>query len=1197
MREEGQRPDVEIAGNGNVVGDDSSAQVVKADDNSAVYGIAQIGGNVTESVVVTAGRDVNINFITQVTSQELRDQQECLLRLTIATLAEIAPEHRLSKLLPFLSREEITQLAKEVLGQSDADYYILFRDVTPDDDTDAAEHTRQGFSALAMSQPTLAMYHFERAIELEGERADAWLGLSWAQYESNLLKKALTSTVQAERRDPVLLEKNKSVKASILVEYGRAYGVEHLVQEGIQIFEAILAEDETQAMTWYNLGNSYSALGNHNQAVVCFKRSIDLQSSFPGAHVNLGIAYFHLSQHELELSCYDKALRINPDHPQALVCKGTTLSIVYDKHAEAVDLYEQVLANASGFCRVWPRIWYNLGYACTLAGQYKRAYEALVHFRKVVPTFPVDGLLAHVLSALWRQEPENYAAEAAESFTRYIATKPDDHRAHLELGDIFCWLQEYDRALEAYPVPDLNSETNAVLLDHYGHCLSTSGRQEESLPYFARAAEIDPEYRHCYAREFLSLHRYAEALSNLIKVPRDHQDDPGHLCDLGICYANLDEEPCALVAFNQAIDRDEEYGDAWYYLGLICTNRHEYRFALAALAYAGQLDGELASRASQVAEEVRVTQHKFDQTFLKGLGTYLAGNGEGIDEDERVALRLLSYGDGYREQSEFEKASILYRQALDHCGGGAYPWLAAMTKRRLAQIALEGGHFEQAIALYEDAFGLAVAVQDELLIAEIGPEVGNVLSAIGQYSRAIPLFNAALELELRAGRGILIASIQHDIAVTYYQSGDLVRVRKAYYQALASSERYGYDLTRVLSWEGLGHSYRDMGLHLLGLEFYQKALAFYRDHESLVGAGRVLNGMGVAYHWLGDYRAAVSTLSESAETKRESDDNASLPDVYVNLGNIFASLNAYDQARFYYGLAQTQFADTGNAQGFVDATINLGVSLEEEGALEQAIELYQDTLATFAEISQAPTVKLRFYLGRALWRNGQKEEARQTLCVAQESATALGMVNIARNSRQVLISLETEQGQVEDDPSSDDFPSDDGLDATLPHPRAYSVYRTLQALQAGICSSDDFVDEIKLRFTYPNPIIRVQGVTLFRESLPLLEKRRDVWQQFKKLSDDSDAMVRAVFCIPYTICCEEFDEIDEGVVTLLSLTYDEVGDVRAMSLSGLAELYRTMSSEQRQYVEERVSQMTNDDEEIVQVAAQRFRDQHCSEED
>ena len=561
-----------IVGDSNVVGDVSS-----------VAGITQIEGDVTESIVVTAGRDVIINLTAQITQQMLGDLLEPLRRLTISTLSEIPPEHRLSELLSFLPQEEIARLAKEVLEQSGADYHILFRNIVLDDDTDAAEHTRQGFTALAGSQPKLAMHHFERAIELERGRADAWLGLSWAQYESNLLQEALTSIVEAERLAPALVEKNKSVRASILIEYGHAHSTRNLVQEGIQIFEAILAEDETQAMAWYNLGNAYSALANYKQAVTCFKNAIDLQPDFPDVYVNLGVAYYHLGQHEEELSCYENALKINPDHPQALVSKGATLSIVYDKHDEAIELYEQVLANAPDYCREWPKVWYNLGHACALAGKYKRAYEALSHFRKIDPTVPVEGLLAHVLSTLWRKEPDKYAVEAAESFTRYVAAQPDDRRARFELGEVFYWLQAYDQALEAYPVPDLSSETNATLLDHYGHCLSKSGQQEQSLPYFARAAELFSVYRHCYARQLLFLQRYAEALSNLVEMAEDHQDDPAYLCDLGICYANLEKELAALVAFNQAIDQDEEYADVWYYLGLTCANRHEYRFALATL--------------------------------------------------------------------------------------------------------------------------------------------------------------------------------------------------------------------------------------------------------------------------------------------------------------------------------------------------------------------------------------------------------------------------------------------------------------------------------------------------------------------------------------------------------------------------------------------------------------------------------------
>ncbi len=1167
MTEREQNPDVEITGDGNVPGDGSSSIVIKIEN-------------------------LTINATGKTTQQMLQSLPESMQLLVDDTLEDMPHERRLHTLLSLLPPGERDEILKRELKRSGADYHVSPHGVTSSSKTSATEHTQRGFDALAAGQTKLAMHCFESAIELDDECANAWIGLSWAQYQCNSLGKALTSIVEAEKYDPVLVEKNRSVKASILVEYGRMHSVKDLIQEGIQIFEAIVAEDSAQAMAWYNLGNSYSALENYDQAVECFKRSIDLQPDFPDAHVNLGIAYYHLGQHQPELNCYDRALEINPDHPQALISKGAILASVYDKHTEAIDLYEHALSNAANFCRSWPIVWYNLAYACASVGRYEKAYETITHFQKIDPTASVESLLGHILSALWRQNPNQYAGKAMDFFAAYVEARPDDRRARLELGEIFYSLQEYERALDAYPTIDLTSETDAdaALLDRYAHCLSKSGQQEKSLTYFARAAEIDPEYYHCYARQLISLQRYSEALSGFMKVPQDRQEESSYLCDLGVCYANLGKEADALVAFNRAIEADPEDGYAWYSLGLSCANRYQYRFALAALAFAGQLDTDLVSKVDQATEEIRSTQRRFAQTFLKGLCTYLSGDGEGVDDEERAALRLLSYGDGYREQRKFDQASDRYRQALTFCRKGAYPWLAAAIKRRLAQVAQELGSFEQASTLYEEAFRLAFVAQDELLIAEIGPEAGDILSTTGQYRQAIFLLETALELELRAERGILIASIQHDLAMTYYQSGDIVQAREMLYQALESSEKYDYDFVRVISWEGLGHCYRDIGLYLMGLEFYQKALDFHRDRDDLAGVGRVMNGMGVAYHRLGDYEASVNILVRSAEIKRGIANNVGLPNVYVNLGNVFTDLKAYDQARFYYRLARNRFADIGNAQGFVDATINFGLSLEEEGIFEQAIALYRETLTAFAEVNQALSAQLHYYVGQALWRNGQREEGKQNLHIAQKQARALGLTGLAKSCRRTLALWEIGREQAKPpDSSLNEF------DVSETHLRAYDRQRTLRAIKSGACSLNDFGDEIKLRLVYPDPIVRIQGISLMGEILTLLEVREDLWQHFKSLSEDPDALVRVVFCVYCCSYCDDLERYAEGVDILLTLTHDEAANVRAVSISGLAELYPEVSNERCRAIEDRISQMFRDEEEIVCQAVKRFQDQYFSE--
>lgn len=310
----------------------------------------------------------------------------------------------------------------------------------------------------------------------------------------------------------------------------------------------------------------------------------------------------------------------------------------------------------------------------------------------------------------------------------------------------------------------------------------------------------------------------------------------------------------------------------------------------------------------------------------------------------------------------------------------------------------------------------------------------------------------------------------------------------------------------------------------------------------------------------------------------------------MNLGNIFTDLKLYNQARFYYALAQAQFAEARNALGFVDSKIAFGLSLEAEGALSEAIDLYRDTLATFAEINEALTAKLRFYLGQALWQNRQGEEAYQALHAAHQSAIALGWAGLAESCQRALALLETEQEQVEAEFQPVDSSPEDELDATAPYPRAYSVHKTLRTFKEGICSLDDFANEINQRFTYPDPIVRVQSMLLLKEALPFLEDRHDTWQRFSSLAEDPNALVRTVFCVYCTNHCRVLGKLDEGVSILLSLTHDEDADVRAMSLSGLAELYRTLSDEQRQRIEERFNQVADDEEEHVQLAAKRFRE-------
>ena len=71
-----------------------------------------------------------------------------------------------------------------------------------------------------------------------------------------------------------------------------------------------------------NLGNIYTALGTHDQALASTLKSLELKPNNPTAHMNLGNIYKDLRNLDQALASTLKSLELKPDNPTALMNLG-----------------------------------------------------------------------------------------------------------------------------------------------------------------------------------------------------------------------------------------------------------------------------------------------------------------------------------------------------------------------------------------------------------------------------------------------------------------------------------------------------------------------------------------------------------------------------------------------------------------------------------------------------------------------------------------------------------------------------------------------------------------------------------------------------------------------------------------------------------------------------------------------------------
>lgn len=206
-----------------------------------------------------------------------------------------------------------------------------------------------------------AIFYFKNLLRENPQNIAVLEGLSQSQYETFKYKEALFNINKA-----IELSGKRNLqftKACILAEDGIQNRAKGKIIEARNIFKQFIDNGRNQAGYHYNYANTLSRLGQHQEAIVHYQKCLKINSNLATAWKNLGQVYWDIQEHEKELECYNKALAINPKLPQALFCKGVTLSRIYNQHEEALKLMFEALEYEEEMLLVYPYGYWSIAFA------------------------------------------------------------------------------------------------------------------------------------------------------------------------------------------------------------------------------------------------------------------------------------------------------------------------------------------------------------------------------------------------------------------------------------------------------------------------------------------------------------------------------------------------------------------------------------------------------------------------------------------------------------------------------------------------------------------------------------------------------------------------------------------------------------------------------------------------------------------
>ncbi|HUN63890.1 MAG TPA: CHAT domain-containing protein [Candidatus Sulfotelmatobacter sp.] len=325
---------------------------------------------------------------------------------------------------------------------------------------------------------------------------------------------------------------------------------------------------------------------------------------------------------------------------------------------------------------------------------------------------------------------------------------------------------------------------------------------------------------------------------------------------------------------------------------------------------------------------------------------------------------------------------------------------------------------KRALALADCGILLAQRVRRPALLAQSLRIKANVLTAAGQYSEAIELYDVSLKLFTRAKdkEGIartLTAVIQpHIMLGTYEQAfeaadrarqlfqtlgdtrrlarlennlGNIYHRQDRFEEALVHYERAYRELLPHGDSEELIISLNNMSMCLISMNDFPRALETYQRAKELLKQRdlpliRLITDYNVAYLYYlrGDYRTAIEMLKGSRLAAEEISYTYLIALCYLDLSDIYIELNLSEEAKSVAEEGHRLFHTTGIGYEAAKALTNQAIAYGQDGKTRRSLELFAEAKALFEkEQNEVYPWLIDLYQAIVLFHEGRHYESRR----------------------------------------------------------------------------------------------------------------------------------------------------------------------------------------------------------------------------
>lgn len=308
----------------------------------------------------------------------------------------------------------------------------------------------------------------------------------------------------------------------------------------------LVARDNASYVAWFDLGFVENALGNVNESIAAYRKSVAAKPDVFESNLNLGLQLAKVGQAESEKYLQAATLLKPTDHP-------------------AEGLY---------------RAWIALGHTREKSNT-EGAMDAYRRAALLQPTKAEPHLAAGML-----YENENRAADAEQEYEQAITTDPKSSDAAIALANLYMHGGRFPEA-ETYLRKLLAEEPRAAAVQfQLGRVLAAEGKNDEAIAALQSGVKLDPEdegAQRDLAGLFASAGKNELAESAYRALLIAHPNDADLHRWLGQAYLREKKFLEAQQEFATALKLRPDWGEAYGDLAFAAGENKDYGLAIRAL--------------------------------------------------------------------------------------------------------------------------------------------------------------------------------------------------------------------------------------------------------------------------------------------------------------------------------------------------------------------------------------------------------------------------------------------------------------------------------------------------------------------------------------------------------------------------------------------------------------------------------------